>query len=188
MTETVLITGAAGNLGSRLARRLIGSVRRLRLMIHRTPLPADLARASGVEVIHGDEREIIQNFWRLAAEMNLFVGHNVLDFDLKFIYQRSIIYQIKPSRDISFARYRSAPVYDIMHEWTKWGRSPISLDLLSRALGIASPKECLDGSKVYPYYRAGRLPEICDYCKCDVETVRKVYRRLTFASVQSPET
>jgi len=143
---------------------------------------------STVEVIHGDEREIIQNFWRLAAEMNLFVGHNVLDFDLKFIYQRSIIYQIKPSRDISFARYRSAPVYDIMHEWTKWGRSPISLDLLSRALGIASPKECLDGSKVYPYYRAGRLPEICDYCKCDVETVRKVYRRLTFASVQSPET
>ena len=143
---------------------------------------------STVEVIHGDEREIIENFWRLAAEMNLFVGHNVLDFDLKFIYQRSIIYQIKPSRDISFARYRSAPVYDIMHEWTKWGRSPISLDLLSRALGIASPKECLDGSKVYPYYRAGRLPEICDYCKCDVETVRKVYRRLTFASVQSPET
>ena len=143
---------------------------------------------STVEVIHGDEPEIIQNFWRLAAEMNLFVGHNVLDFDLKFIYQRSIIHQIKPSRDISFARYRSAPVYDIMHEWTKWGRSPISLDLLSRALGIASPKECLDGSKVYPYYRAGRLPEICDYCKCDVETVRKVYRRLTFASVQSPET
>ena len=137
---------------------------------------------STVEVIHGDEREIIQNFWRLAAEMNLFVGHNVLDFDLKFMYQRSIIHQIKPSRDISFARYRSAPVYDIMHEWTKWGRSPISLDLLSRALGIASPKECLDGSKVYPYYRAGRLPEICDYCKCDVETVRQVYRRLTFAN------
>ena len=74
---------------------------------------------STVEVIHGDEREIIENFWRLAAEMNLFVGHNVLDFDLKFIYQRSIIYQIKPSRDISFARYRSAPVYDIMHWWTK---------------------------------------------------------------------
>jgi 3'-5' exonuclease len=137
---------------------------------------------SKVEVIHGDEREIIENFWRLAAEMNLFVGHNVLDFDLKFMYQRSIIHQIKPSRDISFARYRSAPVYDIMHEWTKWGRSPISLDLLSRALGIASPKECLDGSKVYPYYRAGRLPEICDYCKCDVETVRQVYRRLTFAN------
>ena len=142
---------------------------------------------SPVEVIHGSEREIIQEFWRLAGDMDLFVGHNLLDFDLRFIFQRSVIHQIRPSRDISFARYRSAPVFDTMHEWTKWGRPPISLDLLSRALGIPSPKECLDGSKVYPYYRDGRLPEICDYCKCDVETVRQVYRRLTFASIQSPE-
>ena len=134
-----------------------------------------------VEIFDGDERDIIQNFWRLAAEIDLFVGHNALDFDLKFIYQRSVIHRIKPSRDISFARYQRAPVYDVMHEWTRWSRTPISLDLLSRALGIASPKECLDGSKVYPYYRDGKLPEICDYCKCDVETVRKVYRRLTFS-------
>jgi predicted PolB exonuclease-like 3'-5' exonuclease len=115
------------------------------------------------------------------------VGHNILDFDLRFIYQRSIIKQIKPSREIPFARFRNAPIFDTMQEWSKWGREHISLDLLSRALGIPSPKEGLDGSKVYPYYCAGRLPEICDYCKRDVETVRQVYRRLTFASIQSPE-
>jgi hypothetical protein len=136
---------------------------------------------SPVEVIHGDETEIIQSFWKLAAEMHLFVGHNILDFDLRFIYQRSIINQLKPSREIPFARFRNAPVFDTMHEWSKWGREHISLDLLSRALGIPSPKESLDGSKVYPYYCAGRLPEICEYCKRDVETVRQVYRRLTFA-------
>jgi predicted PolB exonuclease-like 3'-5' exonuclease len=68
-----------------------------------------------------------------------------------------------------------------MHEWSKWGREHVSLDLLARALGIPSPKECLDGSKVYPFYRAGKLAEICEYCKCDVDTVRQVYRRLTFA-------
>lgn len=134
-----------------------------------------------VEVIQGDEAEILQNFWKLAAETNLFVGHNILDFDLRFIYQRSIIHQIKPSREIPFARFRNAPVYDTMHEWSKWGREHVSLDLLSRALGMPSPKECLDGSRVYPYYRDGKLPEICEYCKCDVDTVRQVYRRLTFA-------
>jgi predicted PolB exonuclease-like 3'-5' exonuclease len=68
-----------------------------------------------------------------------------------------------------------------MQEWSKWGRDYISLDLLSRALGIPSPKESLDGSKVYPYYRAGRLDEIYEYCKRDVDTARQVYRRLTFA-------
>jgi len=139
--------------------------------------PAD----SPVAVLGGDEREILQSFWKLATETNLFVGHNVLDFDLRFIHQRSIIHQIKPSRELPFARFRSAPIFDTMHEWSKWGREHVSLDLLARALDIPSPKECLDGSKVYPYYRAGKLAEICEYCKCDVDTVRQVYRRLTFA-------
>ena len=134
-----------------------------------------------VKVLHGDEKEIIQSFWKLAGESNLFVGHNVLDFDMRFIYQRSIIHQIKPSRDIPFARFRNNPIYDTMQEWSKWGREHVSLDALSKALGIPSPKESLDGSKVYPYYRAGKLAEIYEYCTRDVDTVRQVYRRLTFA-------
>jgi 3'-5' exonuclease len=136
---------------------------------------------SPVEVLQGEEPEIIRNFWRLASDCHLFVGHNILDFDLRFIYQRSVIHQIKPSREIPFARFRNNPVYDTMHEWSKWGREHASLDLLARALGIPSPKESLDGSKVYPYYCAGKLADICEYCKRDVETVRQVYRRLTFA-------
>ena len=139
--------------------------------------PAD----SPVQVLDGEETEIIKNFWKLALECNLFVGHNILDFDLRFLYQRSIIHQIKPSRDLPFARFRNAPIFDTMHEWSKWGREHASLDMLSRALSIPSPKETLDGSKVYPYYRAGKLAEIIDYCKCDVASVRQVYRRLTFS-------
>ncbi|MPZ78376.1 MAG: hypothetical protein GEU77_17860 [Deltaproteobacteria bacterium] len=140
---------------------------------------------SPVEILQGEETEIIRSFWKLAADCHLFVGHNILDFDLRFIYQRSIIHQIKPSREIPFTRFRNNPIYDTMHEWSKWGREHASLDLLARALGIPSPKEGLDGSKVYPYYCAGKLPDICDYCKRDVETVRQVYRRLTFAKQSS---
>jgi 3'-5' exonuclease len=135
---------------------------------------------SEVQVLEGDETEIIKEFWKLAVDCNLFVGHNILDFDLRFIYQRSIIHQIKPSRELPFARFRSAPIFDTMHEWSKWGREHASLDLLSRTLSIPSPKESLDGSKVYPYYRAGKLADIVNYCKCDVDSVRQVYRRLTF--------
>jgi predicted PolB exonuclease-like 3'-5' exonuclease len=140
---------------------------------------------SSIAVLSGEERDILQSFWQLATEANLFVGHNVLDFDLRFIYQRSIIHRIKPSRELPFARFRNAPIFDTMHEWSRWGREHVSLDLLSRALAIPSPKECLDGSKVYPYYRDGKLAEICEYCKCDVDTVRQVYRRLTFAPISA---
>jgi len=136
---------------------------------------------SEVQVLEGEETEIIKNFWKLAVDCNLFVGHNILDFDLRFIYQRSIIHQIKPSRELPFARFRSAPIFDTMHEWSKWGREHASLDLLSRTLSIPSPKETLDGSKVYPYYRAGKLADIVNYCKCVVDSLRQVYRRLTFS-------
>jgi predicted PolB exonuclease-like 3'-5' exonuclease len=133
-----------------------------------------------IEVLQGEETDIIKGFWKIVPDCNLFVGHNILDFDMRFIYQRSVIHNIKPSRDIPFTRFRNAPIYDTMQEWSKWGREHASLDSLSKALGIPSPKENLDGSKVYPYYRAGKLPEIIEYCKRDVESVRAVYKRLTF--------
>lgn len=133
-----------------------------------------------VQVLEGDEAEIITAFWQLAADCNLFVGHNIFDFDLRFIYQRSFIHQIRPSCDIAFDRLRSAPIFDTMQEWSKWGRERASLDLLSKAFGFPSPKESLDGSKVYPYYRAGKVPEIVEYCKCDVNSARQLYRWLTF--------
>jgi predicted PolB exonuclease-like 3'-5' exonuclease len=139
-----------------------------------------------VQVLEGEETDIIKSFWKIAVDCNLFVGHNILDFDLRFIYQRSIIHQIKPSRDLPFARFRNAPIFDTMQEWSKWGREHASLDLLSKALSIPSPKESLDGSKVYPYYRAGRIADIVNYCKCDVDSVRQVYRRLTFAKLAGP--
>jgi 3'-5' exonuclease len=135
---------------------------------------------SEVQVLEGEEAEIIKKFWELAVDCNLFVGHNILDFDLRFIYQRSVIHQIKPSRDLPFARFRNAPIFDTMQEWSRWGREHASLDLLSKTFGLPSPKESLDGSKVYPYYRAGKLAEIVNYCKCDVDSVRQVYRWLTF--------
>jgi len=139
-----------------------------------------------IEVLQGEETDIIKNFWKLAVDCNLFVGHNILDFDLRFIYQRSIIHRIKPSRDLPFARFRNAPIYDTMQEWSKWGREHASLDTLSKALSIPSPKESLDGSKVYPYYRAGKLAEIIEYCKRDVDSTRQVYRRLTFTNGPGP--
>ena len=53
-TPTILITGAAGNLGSLLARHLIPSGHKLRLMYHRKPLAADIASAPNVSPVQAD--------------------------------------------------------------------------------------------------------------------------------------
>ncbi len=50
----VLITGAAGNLGGFLARFLLDSPHRLRLMTHRTEIGSDLGAAGNVEVVQAD--------------------------------------------------------------------------------------------------------------------------------------
>jgi nucleoside-diphosphate-sugar epimerase len=50
----VLITGAAGNLGGFLARRLRGTDLRLRLMVHRRPLADDLRQDDRLDVCPAD--------------------------------------------------------------------------------------------------------------------------------------
>jgi nucleoside-diphosphate-sugar epimerase len=52
--RTILVTGAAGNLGSLLSRQLMPTGHELRLMYHRTPLPEDVAHAANVRPIEAD--------------------------------------------------------------------------------------------------------------------------------------
>jgi len=136
----------------------------------------DMERA---EVLVGNEKEILTKFWQIALGVQQFIGHNVMDFDLQFIYKRSIINRVKPSQWLSFARYRNSPIYDTMREWEKWNMySVISLDMLAKILGLTSSKsEGLDGSKVYDYYKKGNLEEIYNYCKADVRVTREIYKK-----------
>lgn len=138
-----------------------------------------------VNVIAGDEKEILKKWWDVADQATRFVGHNIMEFDLPFIYKRSIVHKIKPASrhlNLSFAKYRSDPIFDTMKEWDKWAlRSSISLDKLAKVLGLPTSKDGgIDGSQVYDAYLKGRRKDICEYCKRDVELTRKVYRRMNF--------
>jgi len=52
--RTILITGAAGNLGGLLSRQLMRTGHELRLMYHRTPLPEDVAHVANVRPVKAD--------------------------------------------------------------------------------------------------------------------------------------
>ncbi len=141
--------------------------------------------------VHGfesNEATLLADFWELMrgfrVERDRIVGHNILGFDLPFIYQRSIICGVRPTVDLPFNRYRNLPVYDTLCEWTKWDfRRKISLETLARALNLPSPKTTdANGSRVAHLYREGSFQAIHDYCLRDVETTREIYRRLTFAA------
>ena len=136
-----------------------------------------------VEILYAEnnEKEMLEKFWKIVDNSDLFIGHNVMDFDLRFIYQRSIINKVKPSRDLSFARYKNYPIYDTMREWARWSfDASVGLEPLALALGIPTPKDGIDGSQVFNFYKAGKIEEILEYCKRDVDTTRAVYKRMIF--------
>lgn len=127
-----------------------------------------------------DEAQTLRRFWELARNASLFVGHNIMDFDLRFLYQRSTVLGVRPSVNVSFARYKSAPIFDTMREWVKWSNNNVGLEHLALALGIPTPKDGIDGSQVFEFYQAGKIDDICEYCKRDVDVTRLIYKRMVF--------
>jgi 3'-5' exonuclease len=132
-----------------------------------------------------NESRTLREFWDAMADFNptrdLIVGHNIFDFDLLFIYKRSIILGVKPSLSLSFVRYRSQPVYDTMREWAKWGTQRIALAELAEVLGLKSSKnDGIDGSCVYDHFLIGSHKDIADYCMRDVELTRQIFCRMNF--------
>lgn len=136
-----------------------------------------------VEIISGREENILEAWWQVADKADVFIGHNIMDFDLRFIFKRSIVHKIKPSAkhlNLSFARYRNFPIFDTMREWEKWSQSYISLDTLAKILDLPTSKDVIDGSQVYDYFLEEKFEEIYEYCKKDVILTREVYKRMVF--------
>ena len=146
-----------------------------------------LGRERQTMMFHLDEARTLRGFWRLLKGFNVrrdqVIGHNLFDFDLPFLYKRSVIQRVRPSVELPFTRYRSQPIFDTMHQWNKWSpRKFVSLDRLAKVLGLESSKSRgIDGARVYDKFCEGCHQEIADYCMRDVELVREIYYRMCFA-------
>lgn len=112
-----------------------------------------------------------------------FIGHNIINFDIRFLFQRAVILGINPPFKLpTDQRYCSDKVFDCMLAWAGWGNY-ISLDALCAALGIPCQVNGVDGSMVLDLVKAGRIGDVVTHCMEDVESVRRVYRRMTFQEV-----
>jgi hypothetical protein len=102
-----------------------------------------------------------------------FVGHNVEEFDLSWIWRKAIQYECQGASAILQAK-----VSDTIKIWAKFQRKNfVSMDNLAHFLNIPG-KGDVDGSMVYDLWLAGKLKTIAEYCESDVEMVRKIYKRI----------
>ena len=130
-----------------------------------------------------DESQALKDFLALMSdfdpECDLLVGHNIINFDLPFIFQRCLANNIAVKPFIDLGEFRVTGVYDTMRGWWLGGRNRVALDDVAWALGIESSKTGeVEGSKVFELYQAGKLAEIREYNLNDVRATRKVYERM----------
>ena len=127
-----------------------------------------------------DERLLVSGFWNTLRPSDVIVGHNVLDFDINFLRQRSWILGIQPSRTIDARRYYSADVVDTLQLWTNWtgNKKGVTLDALGSVLGCG--RKSGEGSKVADWWAVRDIDSIKTYCGADVRLTYGVYCRLTY--------
>jgi DNA polymerase elongation subunit (family B) len=136
----------------------------------------------GYKRFDGDEREMLEAFWKTVAGQSRLVTYNGRSFDLPYLMIRSAMLGVAPSRNVlGGTRFAVDPHCDLQEVLTFFGatRSTYSLDYWCRRFGITSPKEDgLDGSLVQTYYDSGRLEEIVQYCCRDVRATAELFTRL----------
>jgi len=130
-----------------------------------------------------NEANALRDFLKLMSdfdpECDLLVGHNLIGFDLPFIFQRCLVNNIAVKPFVDLSEFRVQGVYDTMRAWWLGGRNRVALDDLAWALGIESSKTSeVEGSRVFELYQAGKLAAIREYNLNDVRVTRKVYERM----------
>jgi predicted PolB exonuclease-like 3'-5' exonuclease len=127
------------------------------------------------------EAEIIQAFvervGELRAQLVSFNGHG---FDLPVLRYRAMLHGIHApglSRRAYFNRYSddALDLCDALASFDARGR--LTLDGLSRFLGLAGKPEGIDGAKVAGLVKEGRIQEVADYCESDVVNTYRIWLR-----------
>lgn len=145
-------------------------------------LPVSLVREQGQP-----EKELLLAFYAVVLDRAKagegkyqrlqWVGHNVLEFDLRFLKQRTLVsIGVPPVMIPTEARHGSDMVFDTMKEWAGL-RGYVKQSELCEVFGI-DPGDGMTGADIWPAWQAGEYQRIQDYNVGDVAIVQALYRRM----------
>ena len=141
----------------------------------------DYEAESAVALLSKDEKSLLRSFWALLAEsrVSTFIAHNGLNFDLPFLWKRSVINGVKPSVRMDLRRYRSDFIFDTMAVWANWdSRNYASLDLLSRSLKVGEKSG--SGDQVLELWKGEKYSDLGNYCLQDCWLTLGCYCKMNF--------
>jgi predicted PolB exonuclease-like 3'-5' exonuclease len=130
------------------------------------------------------------NKWTTNGEEKFLCAHNGKEFDFPYLCRRLIINELPIPAILNTSGKKPWEVchLDTLELW-KFGdyKSFTSLNLLAHTLGIPTPKDDIDGSKVWSvYWNDKDLARIVNYCQKDVVTVVQILLKLHGESLIKP--
>ena len=135
-----------------------------------------------------DEKDILVKSNKIlsnaAAKGMKICGHNIKSFDIPFLGKKMLYNGIPPSSNLQIWDKKPWEVAILdtaeLFSFGSWSHRYLGLDLLACSLGIESPKEDIEGSKVHGvFWKEKSLERIKDYCERDVDTVIKVLTKIS---------
>jgi len=131
------------------------------------------------------ERDMLEQFWKVAKVCNEFISFNGRSFDAPFLAIRSMVHGVKPTRDLLSNRYlslqRGCAHVDLLDQLTFYGATRFrgkNLHLFCRALGIESPKASgTTGDDVAALYKEKKYLDIARYNAGDLRATAALYKR-----------
>lgn len=104
-----------------------------------------------------------------------WVGHNLQDFDIRFIWQRCRVNRVRLPFRLPMDRYPKGPwLFDTMKEWSGWGKYVKQADL-ELAFGLDRTDPLTRGGADVA---AAELDDVVAHCREDVRLLREIYRRM----------
>lgn len=137
-----------------------------------------------------DEKWLLEDFFKQLDQLDnkyILTGHNILDFDIPFIYRRSIINRIKPHAMIDqwHLKPREVEIIDTMKIWKQFWYISTWIELICMCLNIPNPKKEINWKNIKDIYREistneidEQMEKIKQYCESDVEATARIYLRI----------
>ncbi len=131
------------------------------------------------------EKEMLEQFWNLAQKYEEFISFNGRTFDVPYLFLRSAILGVRPTKNLMANRYlssqpKNAKHVDLLDQLTFYGavRRKGSLHLFSRAFGIESPKaNGVSGDQVGQLFLEKRFFDIARYNVGDLLATKKLFEK-----------
>lgn len=140
---------------------------------------ADEYEKEGVTYKMGNERHVLEWFWKDVVHFDQMITFNGRGFDAPYILFRSMVHDLMPSIDLMPYRYDARKHCDLADQLSYYGATRrFGLHLYMQALGLQSPKEAgVDGGAVPQLFKDKEYKKIAEYCMRDVYATAELFKK-----------